>query len=44
VRYLLDPLAEGEIKRIAETAEEVSLSDSKEFQEFYMEYLSFGEA
>lgn len=44
VRYLLDPLAEGEIKRIAKTAEEVSLSDSKEFQEFYMEYLSFGEA
>ncbi len=42
-RYLLDPLAEGETKRIVETAKEVALSDSKEFQEFYMEYMYFGD-
>ena len=44
VRYLLDPRAEEKAEQLAETAEEILLSESKEFQEFYMEYLCFEEA
>ena len=42
-RYLLDPHAKRETEQIAGTAEEVSLSESKEFQELYMEYMYFRE-
>lgn len=41
VKYLLNPDAEEVVGRIIENAREVSLSDSKEFQEFYMEYMYF---
>ena len=41
VKYLLHPGAEEEIGRIIENTREVSLSDSKEFQEFYMDYMYF---
>lgn len=43
VKYLIDDGAQEETERLVGTAEEVSLSDSREFQEFYMEYMCFGE-
>lgn len=44
VKYLLHPEAGEEIGRIIENTREVSLSDSREFQEFYMDYMYFGES
>lgn len=43
-KYLLHPEAGKEVGRIIENTQEVSLSDSREFQEFYMDYMYFGES
>ena len=41
VKCLLNPGAVEEIGRIIEKTQEVSLSDSRDFQEFYMDYMYF---
>ena len=43
VRYLLNPQGKEETERLVKIAEEVRLSDCREFQELYMEHMCFGD-
>ena len=40
-KALTDRTAGERMRHLAETAEEVQLSNDKQFQEFYMEYMYF---
>lgn len=40
-QYLLDPQAASAVREILERSREISLSDNRKFQDFYMEYMYF---
>lgn len=40
-QYLIDPQAVSAVGEIVEKSQEISLSDNKSFQEYYMEYMYF---